>query len=158
MARLMVGAVFGVLVGVVVGAALDLSAEPNEDVVQAAEMAGVDPVRLEEALVTVGESDPKRYLYNSGELAPPRPVLGATPSSIWDRLAACESGGNWHIDAYHDGGLQFLPSTWLAYGGGQYARYAYLASREQQIAIAQKVQAAAGWGQWPVCSRRLGLR
>jgi hypothetical protein len=137
-------------------AAPTVDAQTREDVIQAAELAGVDPVQLEEALVTVGESDPKRYLYNSGELA--RPVLGATPSSIWDKLAACESGGNWHIDAYHDGGLQFLPSTWTAYGGGVYARYAYQATREQQIAIAQKVQAAAGWSQWPSCSRRLGLR
>ena len=78
--------------------------------------------------------------------------------TVWDRLAQCESGGNWHIVAYHHGGLQFLPATWTAYGGGVYARYAYQATREQQIAIAEKVQRAAGWGQWPVCSRRLGLR
>ena len=55
-------------------------------------------------------------------------------------------------------GSQFLPSTWTAYGGGKYARYAYQATPAQQVEIAQKVQAAAGWGQWPACSRRLGLR
>lgn len=88
----------------------------------------------------------------------PRAQLPEPPYGIWDRLAECESSGNWHIDAYHDGGLQFLPATWTAYGGGQYARYAWQATRAEQIEIAKRVQRAAGWGQWPVCARRLGLR
>ena len=79
---------------------------------------------------------------------------------MWDRLAQCESGGNWHINTGNGfyGGLQFTLSTWRAYGGGAYADRADLASREQQIAIAQKVQASQGWGAWPACSSRLGLR
>jgi len=119
--------------------------------------AGVDPQDLAGAVNSTGLA-PRSYLIAVGEVrSEPMPAPPAA-YGVWDRLAQCESSGNWHIVGYHHGGLQFLPSTWTAYGGGVYARYAYQASREQQIAIAQKVQAAAGWGQWPVCSRRLGLR
>ena len=69
----------------------------------------------------------------------------------WDAIAQCESGGRWHIDSTYDGGLQFHPDTWLAYGGGRYARYAWQATREQQIAIAEKVLAGQGPGAWPNC-------
>lgn len=80
-------------------------------------------------------------------------------SSVWDRIASCESGGNWAINTGNGyyGGLQFSYATWLAYGGGAYAPTANLASREQQIAIAERVQAAQGWGAWPVCSARAGV-
>lgn len=87
------------------------------------------------------------------------PTASAAPDSDWDRLAQCEAGGNWAINTgngFH-GGLQFTPSTWNAYGGQQYAPYAYQASREQQIAIAEKVLAGQGWGAWPACSSKLGL-
>ncbi len=87
------------------------------------------------------------------------PAAAAAPDSDWDRLAQCEAGGNWHINTgngYH-GGLQFSPSTWAAYGGTQYAPYAYQATREQQIAVAEKTLAGQGWGAWPACSRKLGL-
>lgn len=80
--------------------------------------------------------------------------------SVWDAIAACESGGNWSINTgngYH-GGLQFNPGTWAAYGGTAYAPTADLATREQQIAIAERTQAAQGWGAWPACTARLGLR
>ena len=56
------------------------------------------------------------------------------------------------------GGLQFTPSTWASFGGTEYAPEAWQASREQQIAVAQKVQAAQGWGAWPACTAKLGLR
>jgi septal ring factor EnvC (AmiA/AmiB activator) len=69
----------------------------------------------------------------------------------WDAIAECESGGNWHLDSTYDGGLQFHPDTWLAFGGGQYAPYAWQASRLQQIAIAEKVLATHGPGAWPHC-------
>ena len=79
--------------------------------------------------------------------------------TVWDRLAQCESGGNWSINTgTYDGGLQFLDSTWDAMGGEQYASSANLASREQQIAIAERTLDEAGWGAWPACARRLGLR
>lgn len=83
----------------------------------------------------------------------------AAPDSDWDRLAQCEAGGNWGINTgngYH-GGLQFSQSTWQAHGGGEYAPTANQASREQQIAVAEKVLAAQGWGAWPSCSSSLGL-
>ena len=88
---------------------------------------------------------------------------GSTPSasvasgSVWDRLAQCESGGNWSINTGNGyyGGLQFSASTWRAYGG---SGLPHQNSRAQQIAIGQKLQAAAGWGQWPACSAKLGLR
>ncbi|MFE3289727.1 transglycosylase family protein [Rhodococcus sp. NPDC059234] len=83
----------------------------------------------------------------------------AAPDSDWDRLAQCEAGGNWGINTGngYQGGLQFSPSTWNAHGGGQYAATANQASREQQIAVAEKVLASQGWGAWPSCSASLGL-
>lgn len=80
--------------------------------------------------------------------------------SVWDSIAQCESTGNWAINTGNGffGGLQFTPSTWLGFGGGEYAPSAHLATREQQIAIAQKVQAVQGWGAWPACTAKLGLR
>ena len=79
---------------------------------------------------------------------------------IWDMLAQCESGGNWSINTGNGyyGGLQFHPQTWTGYGGEQYAPRADLATKAQQIAIAEKVLARQGWGAWPACSRELGLR
>lgn len=83
----------------------------------------------------------------------------AAPDSEWDRLAQCESGGNWSINTGNgfQGGLQFSPSTWSSHGGTQYAPTANQASREQQIAVAEQVLASQGWGAWPSCSSSLGL-
>ena len=80
----------------------------------------------------------------------------ATSTSTWDALAQCESGGNWAINTGngYSGGLQFSPSTWAAYGGTGSAADA---SREQQIAVAEQVQASQGWGAWPSCAAQLGL-
>lgn len=83
--------------------------------------------------------------------AAPPPVLDVRQSVDWDAIAQCESGGNWAFDGQYDGGLQFHPATWLGYGGGRYARYAWQATREQQIAIAEKVLAAQGPSAWPNC-------
>jgi hypothetical protein len=84
-------------------------------------------------------------------------VAQAATDSEWDTVAGCESSGNWAINTGngYQGGLQFSPSTWLGYGGGQYASAANMASREQQIAIAEKVLAGQGKGAWPVCGRGL---
>jgi len=77
----------------------------------------------------------------------------AASISTWDRVAACESSGNWHINTGNGyyGGLQFSLSTWRAYGGGGYPQNA---SKMEQIRIAEKVLAGQGWGAWPVCSVR----
>lgn len=87
------------------------------------------------------------------------PAASAAPDSDWDALAQCESGGNWAINTGngYQGGLQFNAQTWQAHGGGQYAPTADGATREQQIAVAEKVLAAQGWGAWPACSSSLGL-
>ena len=80
----------------------------------------------------------------------------ATSTSTWDALAQCESGGNWSTNTGNgfSGGLQFTQSTWAANGGtGSPAN----ATREQQIAVAQNVQASQGWGAWPSCAAQLGL-
>ncbi|MFD5462374.1 transglycosylase family protein [Kitasatospora sp. NPDC127059] len=83
----------------------------------------------------------------------------AAPSSAWDSVAQCESGGNWSISTGNgfSGGLQFTPSTWAAYGGTAYAPQANQATRAQQIAVAEKVLASQGPGAWPVCSKKAGL-
>ena len=90
------------------------------------------------------------------------PLLAAGPAHAdsvnWDAIAQCESGGNWTINTgngYH-GGLQFSRSTWLAYGGGQYAPTADQASRSQQIAVAERTLAGQGIGAWPACGKKAG--
>ncbi|MEV6978969.1 transglycosylase family protein, partial [Kitasatospora sp. NPDC093806] len=83
----------------------------------------------------------------------------AAPTSAWDSVAQCESGGNWSISTGNGfyGGLQFTPSTWRAYGGTAYAPQAHQASRAEQITVAEKVLASQGPGAWPVCSAKAGL-
>ncbi|MQA16634.1 MAG: LysM peptidoglycan-binding domain-containing protein [Pseudonocardiaceae bacterium] len=91
------------------------------------------------------------------------PFALATPAyaasdSTWNALAECESGGDWDTNTGNGyyGGLQFSESTWNAFGGSEYASRADLASRGQQIAVAERVLAAQGWGAWPTCSEQTG--
>lgn len=79
--------------------------------------------------------------------------------STWDALARCESGGNWRINTGNGyyGGIQFDQSTWERQGGTRYAPRADLATREEQIAIAEVTRARQGWGAWPACTSGLGL-
>ncbi|MGW4044307.1 transglycosylase family protein [Streptomyces sp. NPDC004721] len=81
----------------------------------------------------------------------------AATASEWDAVAQCESGGNWSINTGNGfyGGLQFTNSTWAGYGGTAYASRADLASKSQQIAVAEKVLAGQGKGAWPVCGKGL---
>lgn len=83
-------------------------------------------------------------------------AVPAASGSTWDALAQCESGGNWAINTGNgfSGGLQFTPQTWAAFGGTGSPENA---SRTQQIAVAEKVQATQGWGAWPACAAELGL-
>jgi LysM repeat protein len=83
----------------------------------------------------------------------------AGSSSTWDGVAACESSGNWSANTGNGfyGGLQFTQSTWNAFGGGQYAQRADQATKDQQIAVAERVRAGQGPGAWPVCSVKAGL-
>ncbi|WP_320780563.1 transglycosylase family protein [Streptomyces sp. CRN 30] len=92
------------------------------------------------------------------------PLIGtgtvhAADVETWEKVAACESTGDWDINTGNGfyGGLQFTQSTWEAFGGTRYAPRADLATRDQQIAVAEKVLDGQGPGAWPVCSSRAGL-
>jgi len=112
----------------------------------------------------------------------PEPEPQRPARNVWDRLAECESG-NWinggasfeqgsarwywakpgtEVPPWgtriHHGGLQFHPDTWTWLKPDGYPQYAYDATREQQIVVAERVLEAQGWRAWPVCSRKLGLR
>ena len=83
------------------------------------------------------------------------PSAQAKVPKVWDRVAACESSGQWHINTHNHyyGGLQFGQPTWVDFGGRQYAPRADLARRKQQIAVARRVLAVQGPHAWPVCSK-----
>ncbi|WP_371495727.1 transglycosylase family protein [Kitasatospora sp. NBC_00374] len=83
----------------------------------------------------------------------------AASVATWDKVAQCESSGNWSINTGNGfyGGLQFTSSTWAAFGGTAYAPQANQATKDQQIAVAEKVLASQGPGAWPVCSVQAGL-
>ena len=85
-------------------------------------------------------------------------------ANVWDQLAQCETGGNWSANTGNGfgGGLQFAHtarwSTWNAYGGQEHTTHPWEASREQQIEVAERVLQSSGYGAWPGCARKLGLR
>ena len=95
----------------------------------------------------------------SGDLVTKSGVGGGdliTYSADWAAVAMCESTQRWHLNVgLFDGGLQFLPSTWWGFGGGEYAQYAYQATRRQQIDIAERVLAVQGPNAWPNCFKAL---
>lgn len=87
----------------------------------------------------------------------PAPADASVNGGVWDRLAQCESSGNWAINTGNGyyGGLQFSLSSWRAVGG---TGYPHQASKAEQIARAEKLKAIQGWGAWPACTAKLGLR
>ena len=87
----------------------------------------------------------------------PASAAPVASGSVWDQLAICESGGNWSINTGNGyyGGLQFSLGTWQAVGGSGLPSDA---SREEQITRAESVLARQGWGAWPACTAKLGLR
>lgn len=87
-------------------------------------------------------------------------VPPVSQGATWDALSSCEAGGNWAINTGNGfyGGVQFDQNTWERSGGLRYAQRADLATREEQIAIAEVTRARQGWGAWPTCSGRLGVR
>jgi uncharacterized protein YabE (DUF348 family) len=115
----------------------------------------------------------RREQVRAGSMTPPAPRVvrlgtnddiprapAVADGSVWDRLAQCESTGNWAINTGNGyyGGLQFDAGTWRAYGGTDYAALPHQASREEQITVASRVRDdRGGFGAWPACSRRLGL-
>jgi len=86
------------------------------------------------------------------------PAADAATDATWDRVAQCESSGDWSINTGNGfyGGLQFTKGTWRAYGGAKYASTANKASRSEQISIAEKVLRGQGIGAWPVCGKKGG--
>ena len=148
----------------------DATAFEGDEVVEEAGTPGSKEVKR--SIRVVNGKEESNTVISEKEVTPAKPATikrgtkakASAPSvangSVWDPLAQCEAGGNWAINTGNgfSGGLQFTPSTWLAYGGGQYAPQAHLATREQQIAVASKVQAGQGWGAWPACTAKLGLR
>jgi hypothetical protein len=150
--------VFGIVVGVLGGAALGIHAD--DEVEAAALEAHVDPQDLAGAVATTGVG-PREYLRGVGEL----PVAASTPpgpavSTVWAALAGCESTGRWNANTGNGyyGGLQQDLGFWRRYGGLAYAPRPDLATPAAQVAVAQRGQAVQGWAAWPACSRRLGLR
>jgi hypothetical protein len=102
--------------------------------------------------ITVAKIAVTGVVLGGGSIAMAGQAAAATDGE-WDQVAHCESGGNWGINTgngYH-GGVQFSASTWASHGGGDYAPSAELASRDQQIAVAERVLASQGRGAWPVC-------
>ncbi|MFC8510890.1 transglycosylase family protein [Streptomyces sp. NPDC057411] len=92
--------------------------------------------------------------------AAPSPVQACVKDQWpWGCVAECESGGRWAANTGNGfyGGLQFWQPTWKEYGGLRYARRADLATRAQQITVAEDVLRTQGWDAWPVCSKRYGL-
>ena len=115
---------------------------------------GVETAR--EALSTRVTREPVAEQVATGTQEKPA-APAVVDGGVWDRLAQCEAGGNWAINTGNGyyGGLQFNPGTWRANGG---QGLPHQNSREQQIAIAEKVRAASGgFGAWPGCARKLGL-
>ena len=90
-------------------------------------------------------------------LLAPATAASAKASVNWDAIAQCESGGNWSINTGNGyyGGLQFSLGSWRAVGG---SGYPHNASRDEQIARGERLKDRQGWGAWPACSRKLGLR
>ena len=83
-----------------------------------------------------------------------------SPYNVWDRVATCESTNNWTIDTGNGyyGGLQISPRTWRAFGGRKFARTPHKATKREQVRVAKRIKRHQGWGAWPHCSRRIGVR
>ncbi|MFI6040246.1 transglycosylase family protein [Nocardia sp. NPDC051321] len=141
----------------------------SRSVVETEGAPGVQDVTFAVTMVNGTEVDRKPIASTVTVTAQPKTVRkGAKPGtevppvrdgSTWDALARCESTGNWNINngnGYY-GGIQFDQGTWERQGGTKYAPRADLATREEQIAIAEITRARQGWGAWPACTSRLGL-
>ena len=122
-----------------------------------AQVNGVETGRLpiSNTVVTPAREAVVRVGVKPGTEVPP-----VSDGGIWDAIAGCEAGGNWGINTGNGyyGGVQFDQGTWEANGGLRYASRADLATREEQIAVAEVTRSRQGWGAWPVCSGRAGTR
>lgn len=150
-------ALFDKLASTIVGLGI-LSAIPNPAYAQApknhiSEQAAIDISK--ENKIVVASSNRQRAK-NTEQETKTYPVEIVSNEAVWDKLAGCESGGNWHINTSNGyyGGVQFSLSTWQSVGGTGLPSDV---SREEQITRAKILQQRSGWGQWPACARQLGL-
>jgi resuscitation-promoting factor RpfB len=148
----------------------DVTMNMSRQVVDDPGMPGVQDVTF--AVATVNGVETGRLPVANVVVTPARDGvlrIGAKPGTevppvanggAWDSLSKCEAGGNWAINTGNGfyGGVQFDQNTWERNGGLRYAARADLATREEQIAIAEVTRARQGWGAWPVCSGRIGAR
>jgi len=116
-------------------------------------VAYVEEVKRQEQAAADAAANPPARLVDKSNYDP-------GDGSRWDQLAKCECGGNWGCNTGNGfgGGLQFMHqssySTWLSYGGGEFAPHPWEASREQQIVVAERILASSGWKAWPGCSSK----
>jgi hypothetical protein len=123
------------------------------------ERAGREPVRASFLYRTVADADYRIWVRAVWETRLAHARRLTARNTVWDRLAKCETGGNWrHRNSTYQGGLGFYHGSWDAYRPKRFPREAYLASREEQIVVGKRIRADVGWGAWPACSVRLGLR
>ena len=120
----------------------------------------VDGERTERTLLTseVVREPVDRVVEQGTTPRPPPPARD--DGSVWYDLARCESGLRWDYNGSSgfDGGLQFHPDTWRRNKPAGYPEYAWQASAQQQIEVGKVIQRRSGWGAWPSCSSKLGLR
>lgn len=109
------------------------------------------------AVTAILLSDEALAVWDHQPLPAPPPAPVPAHNTVWDRLAQCESGGNWHINTGNGyyGGVQFSLQSWRGVGG---TGYPHQHSRETQIEMAERLLDVQGWRAWPGCSKRLGLR
>lgn len=141
---------------------------PGEDLKVPAKNAKLTPRPVPQNTVTVMAPQPTHPIASTPEV---KPEVASAPETsqtnyatssdqvsggIWDSIAACESGGNWHINTDNGfyGGLQFTLSSWQAVGGSGLPSNA---SKAEQISRAKILQSEQGWGAWPVCSVKAGI-
>jgi resuscitation-promoting factor RpfA len=119
-------------------------------------VAGAIVVAIAVAMSAPADTAPAPTVAVAGPIADTGPANATPTSTKWDRLAQCESSGNWAANTGNgfSGGLQFTASTWRAYGG---QGNAHTATRTDQITVAERVLADQGWDAWPACSAKLGL-
>jgi uncharacterized protein YabE (DUF348 family) len=148
----------------------DVTMNMDRSVVENPGKPGVQDVTYAVSIVNGVVADKKPI--SSTVIVPAQPQTvrqGAKPGTevppfkdgaTWDELAKCESGGNWGDNTGNGffGGVQFDQNTWERQGGLRYAPRADLATRDEQITIAEKTRARQGWGAWPACTARLGIR
>jgi len=119
------------------------------------------PTRTQAASSAAPSSSTARSSSSSAATPAPKPTQASAPASgAWQALAQCESGGNWSTNTGNGyyGGLQFSASSWAGAGGTRYAPLPHQATPAEQIATAEVLRSSGGWGHWPACSSKLGLR